>query len=427
MRKIIIFGASDLARNALQFFGDENVVCFVDNDEKKQGQVFCDKDIISYNDLKSLIKSSDDILLHKRYDIVIAVTSIQSSIWPTFSVASQLKKLGISDFSIYEDIRKRWHSGSEFIGRDREVYPFEHESILLVNTKQLDYVMRHIQPSSMLPATGALRKAQLFMTEQIADFLTILEKETSLRPFMVCGTLLGAVRHSGFIPWDNDMDFALLPEQYQIFNDYAMNRMIYKYMTRGNFVPIYQTACRTQKEITKLIIANMADVNLSIFYPCDIFSCGGMLRGLHMADFIPTQYFPSTYSDDDYEANKLKFAHMVPDSAISIDYYNAAMNAIHGTSTTKPQTSHDKIASPAEIAGFSHYCTKSFGGKHYFPLLNINDVLPLQKLKFEGYEFWAPANPHAYLTKQYGENYMSLPDHVGIRISSKDDILTEIY
>ncbi|MBQ7145885.1 MAG: LicD family protein [Lachnospiraceae bacterium] len=61
------------------------------------------------------------------------------------------------------------------------------------------------------------------------DQLERICKKYGLKYFAVGGTLLGAVRHQGFIPWDDDMDFGLLWDDYVRFCEVAPKELEYPY------------------------------------------------------------------------------------------------------------------------------------------------------------------------------------------------------
>ncbi len=61
-----------------------------------------------------------------------------------------------------------------------------------------------------------LRRVQLAQLEIAKELRSACEK-IGVKFFLSCGTLLGAVRHKGFIPWDDDMDFGMLRSDYEKF------------------------------------------------------------------------------------------------------------------------------------------------------------------------------------------------------------------
>ena len=79
----------------------------------------------------------------------------------------------------------------------------------------------------------ALRELQLAELGLIRQFVQICEKE-NLTYFMLGGTMLGAVRHKGFIPWDDDADFGMPREDYDTFLKVAG-----KYLTGDTHLSVF--------------------------------------------------------------------------------------------------------------------------------------------------------------------------------------------
>lgn len=66
------------------------------------------------------------------------------------------------------------------------------------------------------------RERQLSLLQRFHDFC----KEHNLRYSLAYGTLLGAVRHNGFIPWDDDMDVMMPRPDYDKFTEMARMRPV---------------------------------------------------------------------------------------------------------------------------------------------------------------------------------------------------------
>ncbi|MBR6722891.1 LicD family protein [bacterium] len=84
--------------------------------------------------------------------------------------------------------------------------------------KELEYqralIINNLNITELKPAIGRLRETQLSCIEILKKVKQIC-KEHNLDYWLDSGTLLGAVRHKGFIPWDNDIDICMLRDDYE--------------------------------------------------------------------------------------------------------------------------------------------------------------------------------------------------------------------
>ena len=91
---------------------------------------------------------------------------------------------------------------------------------------QLEYLKRHFDITQMKPATGYLREFQLKELDFAQHILSLL-KPYGITPFLDGGALLGACRHGGFVPWDDDIDLSVTRDQFNMLTDIAQKDFVW--------------------------------------------------------------------------------------------------------------------------------------------------------------------------------------------------------
>ena len=101
-------------------------------------------------------------------------------------------------------------------------------------------------------ADQELRRLQLEELDILNEFIRVCE-EHGFRYYLLGGTLLGAVRHQGFIPWDDDVDVCMPREDYEKFIRLKRENFQKKY-----FMQMYQ------KKTSRYAWARLVTKNLKV-------------------------------------------------------------------------------------------------------------------------------------------------------------------
>lgn len=386
--KLILFGCGKYGYEALNFFGNENVAYFCDNNPKLTGKDRFGKTVISFDELKE--KYSDSIVM------------ICADYRHSCEILKQCEANGIFDYLYYfffmgkfTDREEALRYIDEPMNRMRlrkEIYMINIDEL----TRQVRYLEDHIDIRDMKPARGKLRESQLNIVHTAAEFLEKI-KELEIKPFLDSGNLLGYVRHNGFIPWDDDIDFTLIRGEYEKLKEYCRQHMY----TEEEFADKKKAdACGKQISdgLKEYYWTNLADL-IKVVKP---FPDGREIE----VDFFPWDFYAEDYS---YE-EMMEFTREIRKRL-------AAAGSMEEKIACLETALAENRKNLADDSSHLYFGIDNMGivqNYHRGQWVPREVIFPLQRVLYEGEYFWVPNDPEEYLAYEY-ENIWEFPVDVGIQ------------
>ena len=243
----------------------------------------------------------------------------------------------------------------------------------------------------------ALRQIEIRLLKNVSHFC----EEKGLRYFLTGGSLLGAIRHKGFIPWDDDIDIVMPREDYEIFvKTFCSEQDNYKVVSCYNqndyYLPFAKVVDANTVLVEKLEHNSTIGVFLDVF-PLDFF------------DFTERQI--NSFYWKQRKRIKLLSAKTSPLSKIQKNkrVLAAIMKglcfAIPANMIAKSIDKHAKKFSCTKGRVACVAVAMTYGKKEFLNAMFFDEYLEVQ---FQDCVFRAPKGYDGVLRSYYG-NYMELP------------------
>ena len=236
----------------------------------------------------------------------------------------------------------------------------------------------------------------------IMEYIHEVCQKIGVKYFLAYGSLIGAVRHQGFIPWDDDMDICMLRNDYEKLQDYLIANPDERYevMSYKNNINYVYPFMKIQDNHTYLVEEDVRiDSNMGIYV--DIFPVDG-------------------YEDD--QAFKDKMTKIIKKRQLScytfkgITNTKSVVNSIiryisviifYFTNTNKYVSQIDELAKSRKVEDYEQVDYLIYKDMNK-PVWERKWLEEVEIGIFEGKEFLIPKHYHEILTSDYGD-YMQLP------------------
>ncbi|MCV3327717.1 LicD family protein [Pediococcus ethanolidurans] len=253
-----------------------------------------------------------------------------------------------------------------------------------------------------------LRKLQKIDAKILTNVVSVLNQH-KLKYYLIGGTLLGAVRHKGFIPWDDDVDIAMPREDYDKFlkqftQELPKNLEVKNFMNDSSYKYYITRVLDTDHKVEELREQNkkkaLTNVSIDIF-PIDGVPNNYMHRKIYYLHVLFLRAIISLIQKDNIDHARKR--NVVEKVAI---YIGTCMPLEKFFTVNKLQKRIDcllkKQSKESIYVGtiMGAYRTKEIVQRNYFGNGKV--------LEFEGKNFIVPSNYDAYLKHMYGD-YMQLP------------------
>lgn len=237
------------------------------------------------------------------------------------------------------------------------------------------------------------RAVQLRELEILCEIDKICKRH-SITYWLDGGTLLGAVRHGGFIPWDDDIDIAMPYKEFPRFVEVAQKELPDTLMLQYTDVGLG----------ARLPICKIRDLNSFLVESSDDFN-RPYEKGLFV-DIFPMIPYPTLGKKF---IKKVTRGYCCANAILqSQHYYSLRSFAEFFYFGAKRAVCKFIWRAALLFANKGEYTGNTLNNNGYGIMHRTDSIFPTKEINFEGRTFSGPAQPEAYLTDLY-HNYMELP------------------